>query len=388
MTPPLFAAQKPGVRVLQVLPALSTGGVERGTLEIAHALIDAGHHSIVVSSGGPLVSQLEAFGAQHIILPVHSKNPWLIWSNAQALRQIIRQQKIDVVHARSRAPAWSCYWACKATARPFITTFHGKYGHQNAFKREYNSVMLKGKVTIAVSHYIADHIAQTYPSHSAEVEIIQRGIDTRYFDPEQISQERIQSLIAKWGVSIEGRQTLLIPGRLTRIKGLDAFINAFAQLKDPNCLALIIGETKGREAFADELQAHIKQLNMAEQIKLVGRCDDMPAAYALSDIVVAVSSKPESFGRVTCEAQAMKKLIVATRHGGTLETIHSEQTEGLCEPGNAGSIAEAIRRVLAIDTQRKEDIGTLSREHIQQHFSLTKMTTNTLRLYERLIDPT
>jgi len=216
--------------IMQVLPTLVSGGVETGTIDIAKAIVEKGHHAVVVSAGGPMVRQLLKIGAEHINLPVHSKNPWVMWRNAQALKRIIQTKKIDLVHARSRAPAWSCYWASKNTKTPYITTFHGAYSHQNKLKRWYNAVMLRSIKTIAVSHFIAQHIKQTYPNCQYEMQVIHRGIDTHKYDVSQASTDKVNSLRESWSVP-DGYKVIMLPGRLTRLKGHHIFIEAVAKIK-------------------------------------------------------------------------------------------------------------------------------------------------------------
>ena len=314
------------LNVMQVLPSLVSGGVETGTIDIARALVKAGHRALVVSAGGAMVPRLDEVGAKHITLPVHSKNPFVIWQNARTLKQLIREESIDILHARSRAPAWSCYWATKSTKASFVTTFHGTYGHHGRLKRWYNSIMLRSDMTIAVSNFIAEHIKSTY-SHLLKkfkqentIKVIHRGIDIRKYDPETVSAERTHQLRKHWDVP-EDNLIIMLPGRLTRWKGQTILIEALANIQQDNLICLLVGDNKGKDRYVSELENLILSHKLHNTVKLVGGCTDMPAAYSLADIVVSASTEPEAFGRVACEAQAMECLVIATKHGGSLETI-------------------------------------------------------------------
>jgi len=378
------AEQRP-LTILQVLPALVSGGVERGTLDISNALIKAGHRSVVASSGGPLVNPLRQAGARHITLPVHSKNPWIMWRNSYRLQSLITAEKIDLVHARSRAPAWSCLWAHRRKAFPFVTTFHGAHGTGNSLKRQYNAVLLRSDHTIAVSDYIAEHIKQHYPNTVSTMSVIPRGIDLEEFNPDSVTLERRNRLIKEW--QIDPRvPVLFLPGRMTRLKGHQWFINALALLKDRPFQAIIAGDHHGRERYLEALHDQIRDTGLPlNQVKIVDRCDDMAAAYTVSDIVVSASTQPEAFGRTLCEAQVMGSLVIAPRHGGALETLAPMQQEHLVSLNDTQDFARIIRRCLTIDDVTRKKIQTHSREFVQQHFSLQNMTRQTLSLYEQTV---
>jgi len=372
--------------VMQVLPALVTGGVERGTVDIAKALVKQGHRAIVVSSGGPMVKALIEAGAQHITLPVHSKNIMVMRRNANALAKQLRCEQIDIVHARSRAPAWSCYWASQKTATPFVTTFHGTYGHSNRLKRWYNAVMCRGDRIIAVSDFIARHIANTYAVDQARIQTIHRGVDMQQFDPSHVPPNSVSNLSQKWQLK-QNQTVIMLPGRLTRWKGQLILIDAIAQLKLQNTVCLLVGEDQGRSHYREELEQRIKFHQLETIVKLVGGCNDMAAAYHLSDLVVSASTDPEAFGRVACEAQAMGCLVVATDHGGARETIAPEQRQWLCQPNDVDSLTNAITKALASSKQQRAEIAAHSRRHIEQQFSLDKMCTETLALYQNVLKP-
>jgi glycosyltransferase involved in cell wall biosynthesis len=374
--------------VMQVLPALISGGVERGTIDIAQALIQNRHKAIVVSSGGPMVKQLEQIGAIHIKLPVQSKNLFALRKNAIILKKLILEHKVDIIHARSRAPAWSCYWATRKLNIPYITTFHGTYSHQNRFKKWYNTVMLRSDKTIAVSHFIADHVQRIYlNSHlnlhlknTPDIQVIHRGIDTEKFNPEAITYNQTQQLKQQWGIP-ENKIIIMLPARVTPWKGHAVFIDAISRLPSNNFICLMVGDDQGKDAYREALDCAIKVYNLEKKFKFVGACNDMPTAYKLADIVVSASTDPEAFGRVACEAQAMDCLVVATNHGGSLETIAPSQQMLLCAPNNAISMTQAIEAALLIKPEQAIDIQIQSRKHIEEHFSLNKMCSDTLALY-------
>ncbi|TNC82363.1 MAG: glycosyl transferase [Oleiphilus sp.] len=375
--------------ILQVLPALASGGVERGTVDISHALTQSGHVSICVSSGGRLVSDLEAHGARHIHLPVHSKNPFRILLNGFRLARIIRQHHVSLMHVRSRAPAWSCLLARKLTGVPLVSTFHGQYGSQHRLKRYYNSAMLRTDQCIAVSDFIAQHIRQTYPRYSEQLTTIYRGVDMEYFSPDAVSAERKASLLAALGLSeteVNDNKLILLPGRMSRLKGHATFLRALHKLQASRpFIALVMGNDQHRSQYVQELQRLTKQLQLTTKVRFAGACDDMPAAYALSDIVVSASTKPESFGRAGCEAQAMQKLLVVTNHGGSAETVADCQKQGLCAPGSAEDMARALATQMALDDQRAIATGTASRQHIAEHYSLEQMCQKTLAMYTTVL---
>lgn len=366
---------------MQVLPALISGGVERGTVDIATALIKNGHQAMVISSGGGLVKQLESVGAIHIELSVQSKNPFVLWQNSRTLKKLILEHKVDLVHARSRAPAWSCYWATKHSKTPFITTFHGAYGHQNALKCLYNSVMLKSHTTIAVSNFIAHHISAIYPSNSANISVIPRGIDTQLFSPSKSLNTRAEVLATQWCIP-SNKTIIMLPGRLTRLKGHTTLIKAIAQLDTSNIICLFVGDHHGNISYQQELKTLIARHNLEDIIYLVGGCHDMPAAYQLANIVVSASVKPESFGRITCEAQAVNCLVVATNHGGTKEVLSPAQKDFLCAPNNSETMTKALINALAIDEQEQSTIFKQSRKYIEANFTLDKMCQDTLAVYQ------
>lgn len=381
-------ANQPGrmATVLQVLPEMVTGGVERGTVEMAEAIVQAGGRALVVSAGGQLVHELTRVGAEHIELPVQSKNFFVMRKNAVRLSELIRREKVDLVHARSRAPAWSSYWACKRTNTPFITTFHGTYSHGNPFKRYYNSVMTKGERVIAISNFIAGHMRKIYGVRRDKIRIIHRGVDLFRFDPEKVTAERLVKLAVQWNIP-DGVQVISLPGRLTRWKGQTVFIEAIAKLGRRDICCLLIGSDQGRTEYRKELERLIKKHQLQGIVTIVDQCNDMPSAYKLSDIVVSASTDPEAFGRVVCEAQAMGRPVVATDHGGARETVVEGKTGWLCKPGDAEDMARALEKALALSGQSREALSKAAMTHISEGFSKDLMCSKTLEVYNEILTP-
>ncbi len=374
----------PQPTILQVLPSLKSGGVERGTVEIATALHQAGWRALVASSGGPMAVQLHQAGATHIPLPLASKNPFTIWRNSRHLIRIIKEQKVDIIHARSRAPAWSAYLAAKATGIPFVTTFHGVYNFKTRLKHTYNSVMTKGDRVIAISAFTANHIQQFYPIAPAKLTIIPRGADMAYFDPEAVSSERLIQAAAKLGLP-DHRPLILLPGRITRWKGHEFLLEALRLLAKGSFTCLFMGDDKGHIDYRNELMARIRAYELQDEVIIKGNMSDMPAAYKLADVVVSASLEPEAFGRVAIEAQAMGKPLVATNIGGSCETVIDGKTGWLIDPGNVEALAAALQVALTLDAEAKHTMAEYSREHIKNHFSLELMCTKTLAVYKELL---
>ena len=370
--------------VLQVLPELVTGGVERGTVEIAGAITEAGGRAIVVSHGGPMVHDLARVGAEHIELPVHSKNPLTIWQNAARLAEIIKRENVDIVHARSRAPAWSAYIAAKRTKCHFLTTFHGTYSVGNLIKRAYNAVMTKGEKVIAISGFIAGHMRQKYGVPKNKIRIIPRGVDVEKFDPDKVSAERLVALATDWRIP-DDAPVIMLPGRLTRWKGQTVFIEAIAKLKRKNIIGLLVGSDQGRENYSRELEKLIDHHGLNDVVRIVDHCNDMPVAYKLSDVVVSASTDPEAFGRVAVEAQAMGRPVVATNHGGAQETVLDNETGWLVKPGDSTEMAEAIAKALDLDTVERTKLAWKAMEHTRTHFSKEAMCARTLEVYNEVL---
>ncbi|MDD9876405.1 MAG: glycosyltransferase family 4 protein [Magnetovibrio sp.] len=385
---PLPAGREDGrlATILQVIPALgSGGGVERGTVEIAEAIVEAGGRAIVVSAGGAQVHELARVRAEHITLPVDSKNPWVMYANIGRLAQMIRDHNVDLIHARSRAPAWSAYYAARRAGRPFVTTFHGTYNTGNFLKRHYNSVMTRGERVIAISQFIAEHIRRIYGVPASRLRIIHRGVDTYRFDPQKVSAERVVQLANDWRLT-DGYPVIMLPGRLTRWKGQIVFIEAVAQLKRRDIRCLIVGGDQGRGEYRRELESLVERHDLGEVVRIVDHCGDMPAAYMLSDVVVSASTDPEAFGRIVVEAQALGRPVVATDHGGARETVIVDETGWLVPPGDPGALAAAMEKVLAMDAGARAALSDAAITNASEHFSKQTMCAKTLDVYNEVLE--
>jgi glycosyltransferase involved in cell wall biosynthesis len=368
--------------VLQVLPRLVTGGVERGTVEVAAALTKAGWKAFVASAGGPMVKEIEAAGGVHISLPLASKNPFTMWQNVDRLAEVIRHHDIGLVHARSRAPAWSAYYAARQTNCPFVTTFHNAYGANSALKRAYNSIMARGARVIAISDFVAEHACRVYGVSDNILRVIPRGVDTDRFDPESVSSERTNALQQTWSIAND-KPVIMLPGRLTRWKGQLILIEALAQLPTRDFQAIIVGS--GDDDYRAELIQAIAQHQLQNVVKLVDECRDMPAAFKLADIVVSASTRPEGFGRVIVEAAAMGCPVIATEHGGARETVLDGETGWLVPPKDAVALATALKQVLAQTSEQCAVFAVKAISHVREHFSTALMTSRTLEVYEELL---
>ena len=371
--------------VLQVLPALgSSGGVERGTVEIAEAIVEAGGRAIVASAGGGRVHELVRVRAEHVILPLGSKNPIVMYNNIQRLANLIRTRKVDLIHARSRAPAWSAYFAAKHCDRPFVTTFHGAYNASNFLKRRYNAIMSQGERVIAISAFIASHMRRVYGVPVHRIKIIPRGVDLYRFNSAQISAERVISMAHKWRLE-DGIPVIMLPGRLTRWKGHRVFIDAIARLGRRDLHCLIVGGDQGRTEYRRELDSLVEKYDLGEVVRIVDHCDDMPAAYMLSDVVVSASTDPEAFGRIIIEAQALGRPVVATEHGGAVETMVEGGTGWMVPPGEAEPMAEVLTTILAMDEEQRAELSSAAIANVRKHFSKQAMCEKTLDVYNEVL---
>ena len=366
-------------RVLQVLPALQSGGVEKATLDWAEILCQQ-VPTFVASAGGDLVKPLEVFGATHLLLPLDKKSPWSLWSNARALCQVIKEHNIQLVHARSRMPAWSALWAARWAKVPFITTYHGVYNSHNRLKRFYNSVMARGDQVIAISEYVADHIQQEHGHLNPKVVVIPEGIDTDLFDSATISSDYVEKLKQKWEVPAN-KFLILLPGRLTRWKGQEVLIKALKQITDSPVHVVFLGSDQGRQDYSNLLHQQTQDL----PVTFIQECQDMPAAYAAADLVLSCSIEPEAFGRVTAEALSMARPYIGTNLGATPELCIDDQTGFLVPAGDAEALAHAIRRQFSLPVDQEEQMALVARQHIIDHFSLEQMTAKTLKAYRNFV---
>ena len=366
--------------VLQVLPALHGGGVERGTVEIAAAIVRAGGIALVASAGGPMQAEVERAGGRCFTLNLDTKSPFGIWRNAGRLARLIRAERVDIVHACSRAPAWSAWLAARRTGAAFVTTYHAPYGERPRLKRAYNAVMARGEVVIAISHYVAGLVAARHGVAPSRIRVIPRGVDPAVFDPAAVGADRLAALAQAWGVPA-GAPVLLLPGRLTSWKGQRQMIDALARMRHREAVLVLVGSDQGRRRYAEGLAAQAARLGVAGRVRLVGHAGDMPAALLLSDIVVSASTEPEGFGRVVIEAQAMARPVVATGHGGAAETIAHGVTGWLVPPGDAAALAEALDAVLDLPAAGRAAFGARARAAVQTRYTVAAMQQATLDVY-------
>jgi glycosyltransferase involved in cell wall biosynthesis len=372
---------------LQVVPRLDTGGAERATIDIAAALAREGFAPLVASQGGRMVGELEAAGGEWVAMPLETKSPPRLLANARNLRKLIRARSIKLVHARSRAPAWSALWAARAERLPFVTTFHGAYSVGSAAKRLYNSVMLRGDVVIANSQWTAGHIVRTYSLKPKRLVVIPRGVDLAVFDPARVGPERVDRLRCAWGIRA-GETVILLPGRVTRWKGQLVFVEALARLArntTASFRAVLAGDAQGRDDYAAEVKHRIERSGLADAVVVAGHVMDMAAAYRAADIVVSASTEPEAFGRVAAEASAMKIPVIAADHGGARETIVDGLSGILVPPGDANALREALAKLLQVGEDARFAMGARGRDHIAKNFSLMRMAADTLALYHELL---
>lgn len=370
--------------VLQVLPRLGTGGAERGTIDVAGAVVAAGGTAIVASAGGPQVHELARIGALHETLPVDSKNPLVMYANIARLERLIRRHGVQIVHARSRAPAWSAMLAARRAGVHFVTTFHSTYGLQNGLKRRYNAVMTRGERVIAISDFIAAHIRENYGIADDRLRVIHRGIDLNRFDPDKVSAERVIQLVNQWRIP-DGVPVVMLPGRITRRKGHDLLIEAITRLNQRELRCLMVGPDEGRGTFRRELEAMAERLGVAARVQFTGECRDMPAAYKLADVVVAASSTPEAFGRVIAEAQAMGRPVVATDHGGAREQLSGGRMAWLTPLGDADALAQAINEALDLPVAERELLAPAAIANVRMRFTKDAMCQRTLLVYRELV---
>jgi len=380
------------IKVLQVIPKLGYGGAESGCYDLAHYLTENNCSSYIVTSGGELLKYVDKKKVKVIRLPVHSKNPILMFFNSIILIFIILICNISIVHARSRAPAWSCLLATKITRRKFVTTFHGTYNFKNSLKKYYNSIMLKSDLIIAGSNFIFSHINENYSEYlnfNKKFLVIFRGINTEYFNPSKIHQTDQKKLISKWNINKE-KPLILLPGRLTFWKGQEMFIEAIRLLKEkipekPFC-AVILGSDQGRKVYKKKLLRLVEQYRLNDYIKFFDKCELMPLAYQISDIVVSTSIEPEAFGRVSVEAQSMEKPIIASNIGGSKETIIDDKTGFLFEAQKPEELSKKIIHVLNLDESTLKFIGIEGRKNVIKKFNIEKMCFSTYSEYKKIIN--
>ena len=376
------------MKILQVLPALGQGGVERGTIEIVRALSAAGIPNAVASAGGRLVRALEDMDVEHLQLPLDRKNPFTVRSCAKRLAEYCKDEGVTLMHVRSRAPAWAVKWASKRCGVPWIATFHGVYGTEpRLFKIPYNRVMLGGERVIAISEYVRRHILETYKDVDPEkIVLIHRGADTDVFRPDAVPREVAEAKkTIQYGFE-KDRPVITLPGRLTRWKGQEVFIEALSMMRNHRYGVLILGSDQGRTEYSDHLRTMAGKLPDETRVVFRDHTSEMPVVYALSDIVVnASSAQPEAFGRTVPEAQASGCLVLATSHGGACETVKDGETGFLVPPGDAKAMAEALDRMLEMSEEEKARMRSAAVESVRANFSTAKMCEKTLALYREVL---
>lgn len=371
------------ITVVQMLPDLDGGGVERGTLEIGGFLAARGHKSIVISSGGRMVKQLIEEGSRHIAWQVGKKSPMTL-RYLLPLRRLLLKEKVDILHVRSRVPAWLGYLAWKSLpkkSRPrLVTTFHGFYSING-----YSAVMAKGEKVIAISKTVAAHIREHYDVPEGRTALIYRGFDDEKFDPGRVSQKKIDALRTHWGIHKDPQPIIMLPARLTRLKGHDVFFQALKKVQSLPWTAVCVGDTEENPAQTERLMKMLKQLGLEKRVKMVGHCDNMPTAYMVAGLIVsATSTEPEAFGRVAVEAMAMGKPVIASAHGGSLETVLDKKTGWLTAPNNPDSLAAALEDAVQ-NQELRVRIGANGRQWVREQFTTESMCEKTLALYQELL---
>lgn len=379
----------PDFTLLQVVPELETGGAEQTTIDVANAVVRAGGKALVATRGGRMAARLEADGGRLAQMPVQTKNPLVMLGNAARLVDLIRKEKVSIVHARSRAPAFSALWAAQATRTPFVATYHGVYGAKNSVKRWYNAVMTRGDLVIANSDYTRDHVLAEHKLDPDKIVSIPRGIDLERFNPSWVTPERVQALREAWGVEARDRRVkLLLAGRLTRIKGHLLIIEAARRMREngvEDFLILFAGDDQGRTGYREEVEAAIVAAGLSEHVRLVGHCDDMPAAYQICDIAMLPTTKPESFGRTAVEPQVMGKPVLASDHGGTTETVLNGETGWLVKVDDPDAWAAAMGKAIEMGGPRLAAMGQAAANRARRLYSVDAMCEATLDAYARVL---
>ncbi|WP_020187286.1 glycosyltransferase family 4 protein [Methylopila sp. 73B] len=381
-----------GRTVLQILPALDAGGVERTAIDVAQALVAVGARAVVASEGGRGVAALEAAGARHVVFPAASKNPLTMAANVGRLARLVRAEGADILHARSRAPAWSALGAARLAGVPFVTTAAGIHSGNSAPKRFYNSVMARGDLVIANSGFTASHIARQHGAPKGRLAVIPRGVDLAAFDPAAVDTARVAALRAAWAIP-EAAKVVLLAARLTSWKGQSVLLDAVERLGRDDVVVVLAGEAQGRERYRDGLIAQAEGLGIADRLRLPGHVADVPAALLAADVAAVPSTEPEAFGRGATEAQAMGVPVVASAHGAVAETVlappaarDDARTGWLVAPGDPDALAEGLAAALALGPDDRAALASRGRAHVAAHYGLEAMTRTTLEAYVSLLD--
>ena len=380
----------PHFTLLQVTPELETGGAEQTTIDVAEAVIAAGGKALVASRGGRMTSRLLADGGRLHEMPVQSKNPLVILGNAARLIDLIRTEKVSLVHARSRAPAFSALWAAHATGVPFVATYHGVYNARSGLKRWYNAVMTRGDLVIANSDYTRDHVLAQHHLDPGKIVTIPRGVDQTRFDPRKITPERIESLRVAWGLPADrAKLVFLLGGRLTRIKGHLLIIAAAARMKAEgrdDFVIVFAGDDQGRTDYRQEILTAIADAGLTDVVKVVGHCDDMPAAFRLADVALLPTLKPESFGRAAVEPQVMERPVIVSDHGGARETVVEGETGWRAPPGDLEAWVRAMTTAITVGGARRRAMGETAASRARRLYSVDAMCEATLEVYARVLE--
>ena len=392
--PRAFVQTRPslaGRTVLQILPRLDAGGAERTTLDVAQAIVQAGGRALVACAGGRMISELQVLGGVWLPFPAEVKNPFKMLLNARRLARLIVEERVDVVHARSRAPAWVALGAARMVGRPLVTTYHGAYAGNSALKLRYNSVMARGDAVIANSHFTADTIVKLFPFAREKLRVIHRGADLRAFSPSAVNPARVTALRDAWGVAPHER-IVLLAARLTGWKGQRLLIEAAAQLKPEGVRFILAGDPQGRDGYVKEIDRLIEARGLKGVVTRVGHCADMPAAFLAASVVAVPSTEPEAFGRSAVEAQAMGAPVVVSDLGAVPETVLAppdvgpEARTGWRVPaGDADALAQALNAALTLGATAREAMARRARAHVERHFSLEQMTRDTIDVYATVL---
>ena len=372
--------------VLQVLPEMNHGGVEMGTVEIASGLQAAGIKNFVASAGGRMTYDLKKLKVKHFELPLKTKNPIKLWLNARKLAKIIKENKINIVHARSRAPAWSAYWAAKSTGAHFLTTFHGTYGlGPFGIKKLYNRVMTYGKLVIAISTHIKKHMIKEYKFDETKMRLIHRCVNIDNFSPDKVSQERIIKALQDNHIP-EDKPIISLIGRVTRWKGQHLLIEALSKVKNKDFYCLIVGSDQGRVHYTEELKDLVHKYKLDAKVQFIDHSFDIPALLMLSDIVLSTAIQPEAFGRAAIEGQAMGKIVLASNIGGSLDNTIDGVTGKLFESNDAKSLAKAIDWALTLPADEKKKISKAAIKNVKDNFTKQIMCDKTIAVYHEILE--
>ena len=370
--------------VLQVLPHLDSGGLVSGAIEVSKAIEDCGGKSIVATSGGYRYAELERTGSKIEILPVDSKNIFTIYFNIKRLVKIIKNNNVSIIHARSRAPAWSCLWASRKLNIPLITTYHGTYGDENFIKRKYNKVMVSGFKTIAISDFISGHIRNIY-GDMVNIKVIPRGVEINTFSPKAVTAERMINLSKLFKLN-DTQSVVLVPGRLTSWKGHKYAIKALSIMKNKNVKMIMVGDLQKRDSYKKQLLKLARSLGVDDRLSIVGHLRDMPAIMMLSDAVISCSEKPEAFGRIILEAQAMGRPVIAFNHGGAIELVKNNENGLLVDKGDVDGLAQCLLEVISMNIKQRKELTIRSIKNVSNLYLTSQMCQKYIELYKEVLN--